>query len=245
MEQIKVSENFVLIELDGPNTTYKGSGLVISDEYEPFLHLSTFGTVVAAPERVVFNGSNFLDMACKVKVKSGPLLKYRRQCFQIGTEYDTEVEISKGDRVFFNHIHNVAADESYHLKTADGKRFAVIPYAELNGVVDSNYKILRMLNGFVMVRPVLKTIEHYFSGQGMMLQVDDDRMIGQGVVVAISKNAKRNKFISLPSAPCREGDHVFFKMKGVRVETKRRQEMNKEGVQPLLRLEVIDIIGNY
>ena len=151
LKKIRPGTNRVLINLVPMNDKVKltdGTILELDTTFEPSDHVSVCGSVIAVPEKLLFN-------------KKDPDTMF----------WKTEMELRVGDTVYFDyHVammalgraadHSVQyASETYFVQ--DGQTYIFIPYQDIFCVVretDGKKEVIPV-NGYVLVKPVLKEYE--------------------------------------------------------------------------------------
>jgi len=125
--------NYILIKPDPPITKLGDFHVEIS--YEPEKYNSVTGVVISTCE---------LTFKKKLKGKSDRVQEKNMNPI----EWNCEMEVQEGDRVYFRHIHNLDNKEAVFI---NGERYLLIPYRSLICRAD-----LYPLNGYTIIRRNLK-----------------------------------------------------------------------------------------
>lgn len=173
--KISMLENYALVLPDPHLETYQFNGkntdLLCSDfKYENGSKISikernasVFGTVYGVPSGLRFNLSKiehihrnntmFVQMGeQKVPVNIG-LHRQVAELTRASVNFDTQIEICKGDKVNFSYTaHKKATEQSLIIDTDLGEML-LIKYDMLYMVVDEKYNPKKMLNGYILVEP--------------------------------------------------------------------------------------------
>lgn len=168
-------ENYVLVLPDPHHETYqmKGreTGLIVTDfKYENGDKLSikernasVFGTVYSVPSRLRFNLSEidkikrentlFVHVGGQMVPVNIPLHRKIAELTHGSVNFNTDIEISKGDKVNFSYTaHKKCKEENMIIDTQLGPMF-LLKYDMLYMVVDEKYNPKKMLNGYLLVEP--------------------------------------------------------------------------------------------
>jgi|GEM_PF-2933145 len=194
--EIQLLANYVLVKPDDHLTTFqmngKELGLFTSDiKYEngktinvKERNFSTNGTVYAAPTQLNFYLKKIKYLKSNYethKIVNGQmrLVNYSVQkdideLTLASVNFDTDIEVKKGDRVNFSYMaHDKAVKDNLIMETDFGMMY-LIKYDMLYMTLDENDKPDKMLNGWILVEPeeVETKIENgleYIEGNGGLI----------------------------------------------------------------------------
>lgn len=248
-EQPKIPANRVLVV---PDKKYMTDGkLLVPDEFDPQNHWSVFGQVVAVPEKLTCHAKEFNEIHEWLRGrKHNKFIPHMRRLNRHSLEYDAPMEVAVGDRVMFRYQVQMRDELELNRFSIDGQIAYLFNYDLLYAVVDKWNEIQKMLNGFLLVEPVVMTDQDMTDETGVLVRVDDRRKAGVGVlkfagswVDAYKGYPRANDQNKLEIVP---GMHVLFdKRAAVRVEYKYHQTLNKGSDHSLLRLQRKDIFAYH
>lgn len=182
-ETIRIPLNYVLIKMDDKHETYQMKGRetgilspqVIHDNGKQVdvreRHVSNFGIVVKTPERLCFNARKIKELSDRHKpirevgekndmgerrkvIVNQSALDEIKTLKSTSVDYDSEIEIRKGDRVHVSYIYYLNAErQGLFIYDTDMGDLVMIRYDFLRMVVDKENKPIKMLNGLILIKP--------------------------------------------------------------------------------------------
>lgn len=149
--------NYVLVKPDKDHTKDYKTGMYISDHYDPARHWSVSGTVIQIPQRLVYLGDELQALKSLGKL-TGAYLHYAQQHRMMSMDFDTEIEVQVGDKVYFNYSNHIAgSEEKKEFNSPTGEKLILMPYDSLYVAVRGDECI--PLNGYIYVKPLRYSIE--------------------------------------------------------------------------------------
>jgi len=166
--KIRIPNNYVLVKPDKNFETYQfsgretgilvanakldPSGKVVSTEQE---HISISGTVYAIPENLVYNARAIWKLQDNNDFRRGAFVRSKwvqqdiDQLRNESVQFDVPMEVQVGDRVYFEYLAHILAQQSgMYVDTNDGKMM-LIKYDMLIMALRNEEQI--MLNGFLLI----------------------------------------------------------------------------------------------
>lgn len=185
-KKLRTVSNYVAVKLDPAYETYqikgKESNIIAPDhEYDQDSrtgkqrivnrkekHVAVFGEVISVPKKLIFNRERIRKITDSRTIlkKVGDQLQVicwssQKQVDQLrneSVEFDTDIEISVGEKVNFSYRHFLDAEKNGMYADTDIGRVVFIKYDMLKLVVDKDMNPIRMLNGYVLVEPELREV---------------------------------------------------------------------------------------
>ena len=231
---LKPFTNYVLVKIDDPNEYRKTEGgiyLYVDQDVDTAMHANRHGTVVSVCKKLHY------------------VNRSRKETFQgkdvnVGVdsvEYDSDIDVVKGDRVFFSYLDGLNCNE-----------FVESEFSIHNEVkIHFSYKLLRYdslrvcwrgdevmgLNGYYLIEPTEETTSK------LILLQKKNPLVSMGIVRAVSKpNRIRltpgNK--EIPEGVVKVGDKVAIRSKYLNWF---EDSLHKKFDKPLRIINSSDIFG--
>lgn len=213
-KKLRTIANYVAIKLDDAYDSYqiKGreTGIMAPDhEYEndsktgkqriinrKEKHVAVFGTVISVPQKLIFNRARIRKISDRTTVFKRFDEQIQVVCWSSqkkidslrseSLEYDTDIEISVGEKVNFSYRHFIEAQKNGMYADTDIGEVVFIKYDMLKLVVDEDMNPIRMLNGYVLVEPELIEVKT----EGAMSYVDTE---GGLVIAGMNEKYKKSR----------------------------------------------------
>lgn len=188
LEQIKPLNNQVLIRPLKDNDQYLckdgKTKLYVDTTYHPEYHTCVIGEVISTPVNLIYNKKNQETM-----------------------EWKTEIEIQKGDIVYYDIYWAVNSLTTMNPRWVeqDGKKYIFIPYQDLI-LAKRNNEII-MLNGYCLVEPIDKDFNTNIIIPDMMKGHDEIR--GKVAKIGSCNTEYINKIYS-DDKNVKEGDFIIM-----------------------------------
>lgn len=175
---LNYSAAFNAVVIDPDSDFGEAGGFILPNEFDTPHHYSITGTVVAAPERLISHGRKLARLE---RYKSQRNADIGKRLARMSCEYETEVEVSAGDRVMY--MFTAKLDPARFLDTG----YLVVRYDMLYcKVVDG---AIIPLNGNIFVEPIEKERWEEVL-PGVHKGHDDLNKYGVGVIKYIGKPVK-------------------------------------------------------
>lgn len=209
-----ITANYVLV-LPDENFSER-NGLKIADSFEPAKHYSVRGKVVEVPNRLVYGGDFLKKNKIGRNLSLGPMTDIYQKLFLDSLEWDTDMELSVGDDVFFKYnMHMLCYDHNLIVRR-NGRDHYLIRYDYLYMANES-----KMLNGWVLVEPVKWTDEELVTENGTRRITKKTNKLGVGIVKCVGSKNRDYLNYDKADADVSVGDKIFFRhSKSVPIEYK-------------------------
>lgn len=195
-----ILNNHVLIKPDKDYTELK-TGLKIVDAANTHLHVSTKGTILVAPNNLLYLGYEIP----KLNRNDQNDVQRIRDINDLSMPHDTDMEVKKGDRVVFNWVFQMDKPDLFNGNI-------LIPYSELFCRINDDE--IYPLNGNILVEQVKKDV--VMGG----IKVGEKTSDTEGVVRYAG--CLNRDYLTLPmQAKCSDdpriqvGSRVFFEKNGL------------------------------
>ena len=145
-------KNVVLVKPDEDHVKDSQTGMYVADHFDPARHWSVSGTVLQVPDTLVYLGNKLKALKSLGKL-TGAYLHYAQRHRMMSMDFDTDIEIKVGDKVYFNYSNHIAgAEEKKEFNSPTGEKLILMPYDSLYMAVRGDKKI--PLNGYIYVEPL-------------------------------------------------------------------------------------------
>lgn len=234
-----ITNNHVLI-LPEPNFTKDGDFELI-DVFEPAKHFSVRGTVVAVPEELNYFGKEVAELMKDHKRNLTAIQEYTRWSM----EWDTPLEISVGNEVYFQYMNRIASVEDNKVLGHDELGEQGLLFIEYNDLyMAMSGEDSWMLNGFIFVEAIEYTLEEIKElGGGVFIDTPTLEKPGMGIVRKIGSMNGSYLDGSVEGPKISVGTKVLFRhSNAVPVEYKYHKEIN-DGKYAYYRMQRKDILA--
>lgn len=207
-KHIKTTNTYVLVRIDHDNSSIKfgkNGELVVDPALDPAKHVPVYGTVACVPDRLLYGTD-----------------KTRRELTSNSMEWETDIEIKKGDTVYFVYLAMIMALGSYlqdkmdiHEQSKlffefedDPAIYVLLLYSDLYFAIRNDNII--MLNGYVMVKHLDKQYE--YSTLTRTEKMLEEKEKNTGLVVRTGSVCKRHyKSKKVDCVNISVGDIIIFR----------------------------------
>ena len=225
-KQVKAGRNYVLAELDAIyNETIDAGGveLILDTSYEKERHSAVNAIVVSTPKD----------------------LYYSPEASDQSIEFDTEMELEMGDKIFFHYLAISNALEEGRVFNKNGKFYIFLKYdrifcAERNGYVFG-------INGWLLINPIV--VENEYEGSGLEIQehLKNQESLQEGTIAYTSSPLMQYKFEKRYGSELdtlNTGDNIVFSQDSdIPIEYELHQSIDSK--KRYFRLQRKDILGTY
>lgn len=236
---MQVYNNKVLVLPDGHFTS--DGEFEIFDSFEPAKHWNIMGTVLAIPNRLVYNGDVVNNYR---KNKNSIVQAHIQEMVRQSLEYDVKHHrLLIGDQVIFRYIvHNSAIEDEEFIDFYKMGKALLIDYDQLYMRIRDDSRIL--LNGWILVEPIDYTQDELISrGKGAELWVKDKRKEGMGIVREIGWANSGYIMGEEDIEDIKVGDTILFRhSNNVSIEWSYHKVLN-EGKYAFYRMQRKDILA--
>lgn len=217
----RIPKNYVLVHIKNDvhdSVKLNDQEIYIDSSYEPEKHSVTNGIVETLPEVLHYNG-----------VRSD----------ENGLQFDTDMDLKKGDQVYFHYLETINAKSRGRIFDVEGKKYMMVRYDMIYFAKRDDDII--MVNGWVLVEP----IEHETLKSDIIHipnSIQENKQ--EGIVKHIGKPLrayKMNPDVGEENDEVHEGDHILFtNFSNIPIEYKLHETMGK-----LFRMQRKDIIAKH
>lgn len=233
---LKVPVNYVLVEPEGK--LLHTNGVAVESFVNPYRHVSVYGKVIGVPDNLLYLGRK-VEKLEPYKIY-GPVLRVIQQMVERSLEFETKMEISIGDRVLFNYVNYLTAEDENEFVIYEGRKMLLMRYDLIYAVVNGD--AIKPVNGWIFVRNIKLTDEERVSGGVMSSKTV---LAGAGHVLHVGTPVKHYLHHDIPdNLNVRQGDIVCFRNAMMTTfEYKYHQTLNKSTDSPVCAIRRKDILG--
>lgn len=276
ISNIKIPNNYVLVKPDENYSTFQFKGRETNISTTNFIYegdkrisvkernYSIHGTVYAVPLNIIFNKEKIkkiINDTNLVAEKNGESVIVDSSKFdevarlgKCSLNYETKNELNVGDRVAFSYTAHMYAMENGAIIDTDHGPMYFIKYDSIYMSVDTNHVPLKMINGYILVKPEIKkniekdgALEYSKSKSGLIipnLKTTENRTRKNmhGVVLCAGKpigGYHQLENVKDPNVEVNAGDRIIFDPRGSRrLESINHQEYSDTELYLIQRKDI-------